>query len=920
MSHRDPADDPLLNDAGELSLTKVAERMGGDDSLAEARQRLEAHMDNSPLAVIELDAQFRIVRWSDGAQRLFGWTAAEVLGRTAWDLRWVHEDDSEPVRGIVADMLSGAYPRNRHINRNYRKDGGVVYCEWYNSVIYDDQGRPTSIFSQVLDVTRRKAADESLRRSQVQLRSFIRHAPISIAMFDHDMRYLVTSGRWLAEHGRGHCDLVGLNHYQVLPDLPAEWKLVHQKGLAGETVKNDEDLWIQADGSRMWLRWAVQPWYDENDAIGGIIISFEDITEYKRSEEALRHQVELNRYYLDTVQSVIVALDCAGRITLINRKGRETLGYGEAELLGRNWFETCLPRGEGIDLIYPIFRRVMRGEEESFEYFENSILCRDGRLRLIAWHNARLKDTAGRTTGMLSSGEDITERRRAEDALRESEQQLSGIVSSAMDAIVSVDGEQRIRLFNPAAEQMFGMSATEVVGQPLARLMPESSGDGYASLIRDFETADQTAPRMGSLGTLRGLRASGEEFPAEASISKTEVAGEKIFTVILRDITERKRAEDALREADRRKDEFLATLAHELRNPLAPIRSAVEILKLEGSPDATSRRARDLIERQLRYLVRLVDDLMDRNRMSMGRLHLRRERLDLARVLEQAIECARHNLQCAGQALTWDSPPEPIYLDADPVRLEQVFLNLLDNACKYTGRGGRIGLTAKRDGTDVVVIVSDTGIGIAREHLPRLFEMFVQIGAESQPSRGGLGIGLALARGLVEMHGGRIEARSEGSGKGAEFLVRLPIVDEVSEPPSEPPEGSDDNSQTAARRILVVDDNPDVVESLALFLRVSGYEVETAHDGPEAVESAARARPDLVLLDIGMPGMDGYAVCRCMRAYPWGKDLAILAMTGWGHEEDRLKTREAGFSGHLVKPVDTAALQRLLADPRATRG
>ena len=790
MSHRDRAEDPLLEDAGQPHLTKGAERMGGDDSLAEARQRLEAHMDNSPLAVIEFDSQFRIVRWSGGAQRMFGWTATEVLGRPVSDMHWVHEDDSESVRRLIADMLSGTCSRNRHVNRNYRKDGGVVYCEWYNSVIYDDQGRLTSIFSQVLDITERKAADESLRRTQAQLRSFIRHAPISIAMFDRDMRYLVTSGRWLAEHGRGHSDLVGLSHYQVLPDLPAEWKLVHQQGFAGATVKNDEDLWIQADGSPMWLRWAVQPWFDDNGAVGGIIISFEDITEYKRSEEALR----------------------------------------------------------------------------------------------------------------------------------ESERRLSGIVSSAMDAIISVDGEQRIRLFNPAAEQMFGMSATEVVGQPLARLMPESSREEYASLIRSFETADQMAPRMGSVGTLRGLRASGEEFPAEASISMTEVAGDKVLTVILRDITERKRAEEALREADRRKDEFLATLAHELRNPLAPIRSAVEILKLKDSPDATSRRARDLIERQLQHLVRLVDDLMDRNRITLGRLHLRRERLDLVRVLEQATECARHNLQCAEKALTWEPPPEPIYLDADPVRLEQVFLNLLDNACKYSGRGGRIGLTAKRDGTDVVVKVSDTGIGIPSEHLPHLFEMFVQMGAESPRSRGGLGIGLALARGLVEMHGGRIEARSEGSGKGAEFLVRLPIIEEVSESPSPPPNGRDDNTRTAVRRILIVDDNPDVVESLALLLRVSGYEVETAHDGLEAVESAARVRPDLVLLDIGMPGMDGYAACRRMRAHHWGKDLVIFAVTGWGHEEDRIKSQEAGFSGHLVKPVDTAALQRLLADPGAIQG
>lgn len=1154
-------------------VTDVTERKRGEAALAEAKQRLEAHMDNSPLAVIEFDAQFRIARWSAEAERLFGWTAGEVLGRTVSDLRWVHEDDGDSVRRVVADMLSGERPRTKNVNRNYRKDGRVVYCEWYNSAIYDSQGRLTSILSQVLDITERKAAEENLRSSQAQLRSFIRHAPISIAMFDRNMNYLATSGRWLAEHGRGHVDLVGLNHYQVLPDMPPEWKQIHQQGLSGATVKNDEDLWIQADGSPMWLRWVVQPWLDENGAIGGIIISFEDITEYKRTEEALRRQVELNRYYLDTVQTVIVALDREGRITMINRKGCETLGYTEVELLGRNWFESCLPQPEGMAAVYPVFREMMAGQLDPFEYFENPICCRDGSPRLIAWHNACLTSVDGGFVGTLSSGEDITERKRAELALRDSEHRLAGIVSSAMDAIISVDQQQCIRLFNPAAEQMFGLTAEEAIGQPVSRLIPERCRLAHEGHIGRFGQTATTARRIGALGMLNGLRSSGEEFPAEASISQIEVGGEKVFTVILRDITERmkaeselresrdrlalalqaakagywdwdltsgraacgtecyslwgveqgrerldewmevvhpedlkrvnrgwreagaggrglnlefrvnhpnlgtrwlmvvgrtlrdtaghpvrvsglsiditerkraeealrasqadltraqavghigswrlnmrsnevtwsaenyrifgipdgmpltyetflaavhpddrddvdrqwqaglrgepydiehrlivdgkvkwvreraelefdqdgallggfgttqditerKEAEEALREADRRKDAFLATLAHELRNPLAPIRNAAEILRIKGLPDPTSRAARDMIERQLQHMVRLVDDLMDVSRITRGRLLLRREHLDLSAVLGHAIASSRHHVQCAGHELTWAPPPQPIALDADPVRLEQVFVNLLHNACKFTGVGGHIRVTAEQDGTDFVVVkVSDTGIGIPPEHMPHLFDMFAQVGSTPEQPQGGLGIGLALSRGLVEMHGGSIEARSEGSGKGTEFRVCLPILSGGPESPS--PLLQDDSydvKPVAARRVLVVDDSPDVAESLAMFLQVTGYEVETADDGLAAVESAARFRPDLVLLDIGMPGLDGYAACRRMREHPWGKDMVIVALTGWGQESDRRKTRAAGFDGHLVKPVDPPTLQQLLGDPRAWEG
>lgn len=379
------------------------------------------------------------------------------------------------------------------------------------------------------------------------------------------------------------------------------------------------------------------------------------------------------------------------------------------------------------------------------------------------------------------------------------------------------------------------------------------------------------------------------------------------------DITERKQAEEALLEADHRKNEFLAILAHELRNPLTPICNAAAILRLPDAPESTRQNAQDLIDRQLQHMVRLIDDLMDVSRITRGKLQLRKERIDLLAVLQQALEAARSHVEEAKHVLTVSLPTQPIYLDADPVRLTQVFLNLLNNACKYTEQGGSIRLDAEREGSDVVVKVTDTGTGISPEFLPNVFELFSQIPSAVKQSDGGIGIGLSLARNLVEMHGGSIEATSDGFGKGSKFIVRLPALDETTASPSEPPQ-DDEELKSEALRVLVADDNRDVSESLVMLLEVCGHEVATAFDGQQAIEATAQFRPDVVLLDISMPKLDGHDACRSIRQQPWGKDIKIFALTGLGGDDVLHKSRESGFTGHLVKPIDSAVLLRLLTE------
>ena len=388
---------------------------------------------------------------------------------------------------------------------------------------------------------------------------------------------------------------------------------------------------------------------------------------------------------------------------------------------------------------------------------------------------------------------------------------------------------------------------------------------------------------------------------------------------VLVDITDRKHAEDALTIADRSKNEFLAILAHELRNPLAPIRNAVEILNREGALAPDSQWALFAIERQVRQMARLIDDLVDIARITSDRLELRKERVDLASVLRSAIETTQSLVKAGGQEFTVVLPDAPIVLDADPIRLAQAVSNLLHNAAKYTERGGRIWLIAERSGDAATITVRDTGVGIPAAVLPHVFEMFTQGEQVRARTFGGLGIGLTLVKRLVEMHGGTIAAESAGQDKGSTFVIRLPVRAGASGSLQAQPEVQ--RMSPPALRMLIVDDNRDAADSLAMLLRTTGNEIRTAYDGIEALQVAGEFRPEVVLLDIGLPKIDGHEVARRLRREPWGQRVCLIAVTGWSDESDRARSRAAGFDHHLVKPLDTAHLAQLLDSvERSARG
>jgi PAS domain S-box-containing protein len=514
------------------------------------------------------------------------------------------------------------------------------------------------------------------------------------------------------------------------------------------------------------------------------------------------------------------------------------------------------------------------------------------------------RELLARVGGTLALARARREAMRREEDLKA---ETTNVLESIAEGFVSLDHDFRINYVNAEAERLNGMRREKMIGKTHWEVFPAVLG---TRLEMEFRRA--MAERVPV--KFENLYEPWERW-FEIDVYPTPTGG---LAVYFRDITERKLAMEALQEADRRKDEFLATLAHELRNPLAPIRNGLQILRLGRGNHQAEERARAMIERQVQQMVRLIDDLLDLSRISRGKIELRRERIDLAAAVQSAVETSRPLIEQSGHALTLSLPPEPVFVDADVTRLAQVFANLLNNAAKYTQRGGGdIHLTVEPLGHEVAVRVRDNGVGIPAPMLPHIFEMFTQVDRSLERTQGGLGIGLSIVKRLAEMHGGTVKAYSEGLGRGSEFVVRLPVLTPAAQEPGPRSGGEEPAGAAVRRRILVADDNVDSAESLAMMLEFMGNEVRTAHDGAEAAAAAAAFRPDIILLDIGMPRMNGYDACRRIREQPWGRGIAIAALTGWGQEEDKRQSREAGFDHHLVKPVEPAALEKLLASVQA---
>jgi PAS domain S-box-containing protein len=817
---------------------------------------------------------------------------------------------------------------------------------------------------------------ESLRRSNLRVKSERAMRTMSdefhaaIADLNSDFAY---RGHFEAD-GAIIPDAVTEGFTRVLGYTPAEvqslggWRsLIHPDDLAvtdqsvrrllrGET--SEGELRMRAkDGRFVWLHRRNRPILDDRGRVTGAYGAAKDITEQKEAEDSLRDGEERLRLALDAGQmgvwdwnTVTNELKWTENLEPIHGLARGTFG-GTIDAFRALIHPADRPRVEGL---------IARSLEQRTGYdAEFRIVTPDGQVRWIAGKGMVICDAEGNPVRMIGVGMDVNDRRQARETLA-ALLRISARVNATLDpdALLDVLVQEAISLVG-AESGVAGLWTPEGMvctryfanGEPVpfeyrwpplhglpgwlfVHKVPYLTNDAahdpqVAPAVRErfgFRSALST-PIVTSEGEILGFfevhnKRDGSDF-CETDTARLTAISQSASVAVQNALAYRrlKEAEQALIQADHRKEEFIATLAHELRNPLAPIRNAVEILGMKNSLDPDVAMARDVIGRQLRQMIRLVDDLLDVSRISRAQLQIRRERVECGAILRSAVETSRPLIDSGGQRLRLSVPDEPVYLDADAARLAQVVSNLLNNAAKYTPAGGLITLTAAaREGT-LTISVRDTGVGIAPEHLPRVFDLFSQVDPALERSAGGLGIGLSLVRSLVELHGGTVEARSEGRNRGSEFVVRLPGVQTRTRPRETPVDALrwSPGAQSDRRRVLVVDDNQDSTTSLADLLRRRGHDVQTAYDGVEAIAVYQTFAPDVVLLDIGLPKLNGYEVARRLRQLPSGARVLLVAVTGWGQSDDRLRSREAGFDHHLVKPVSLAAFETLLTTSGATR-
>jgi len=673
----------------------------------------------------------------------------------------------------------------------------------------------------------------------------------------------------------------------------------------------NHSLLIAKDGTERPIDDSAAPIRNEQGEVAGVVLVFRDISERRRQEQHVQDALTYADNIIATLREPFVVLDKALRVHTANRAFYQAFHAEKAETEGRFLYDL----GNGQWNI-PRLRTLLEGVLSNSHPIHDCDVEHDfpaiGK-KIMLLNARRFESVDSQPELILLAIEDITQRKQAEVAVQTSEVRYRRLFQTAKDGILILDANTlKIIDANPFMTELLGYTHDEFLGKELWEI--GLFGDKQASQAAYQELQEHGYIRYDHLPleTKHGKRAE-----VEFVSNVYQVDHQLIAQCNIRDISERSRLErktheqaEALADLHRRKDEFLAMLSHELRNPLAPILNAVHLLRLHKHEDQLQQRARTIIERQVGQLTRLVDDLLEVSRITTGRVQLRQDQVVVSGILERAVETARPLLDRRRHELTVSLPPQPIWLYADAARLEQVVVNLLTNAAKYTDEGGHVWLTVEQQGDECVLRVRDTGVGIAPELLPRIFDLFTQAERSLDRSQGGLGIGLALVQRLVEMHLGRVEAYS-ALGQGSEFVVRLPVVLTPAPPPSTTIETS--NPTGPSLRVLVVDDNVDATQSLAMLLKMSRHQVRIAHDGPTALVAALDFRPDVVLMDIGLPRMHGYEVARRMRQQPILQKIVLVAMTGYGQDTDRQRAQEAGFDHHLVKPADFDKVQEILA-------
>lgn len=692
------------------------------------------------------------------------------------------------------------------------------------------------------------------------------------------------------------------------------WPSVENEAAAHVSLRNGdqwrgEQIHITKECREVCVESAIVVLRDDAHAPVGKLITARDVTESTRLTRELRISEQRFRDVADAAPVMLWLTDEQHGCTFLNRGWREFTGQLDEQGLGNGWTEPLHP--DDRERVTQMF---LEAASRRAPFRVDFRLRRiDGEYRWCIGTGHPRFDSDGAFVGYIGSVLEVHERKEAERELSEREERFRTLADNMSQFAWMADATGRIYWYNQRWYEYTGTTLEEMQRCGWTQLHHPDHIERVGDRIQQsWDTGvpwEDTFPLRRHDGEFRWFLSRALPIRnAEGTIIR--------WFGTHTDITQQREFEEALCEADRRKDEFLATLAHELRNPLAPIRTGLEIMRMSADNPSVITDTRETMERQLAHLVALVDDLLDVSRISKGKVKLCHQYIKLSTVFQDALDLCKPTIHHAHHQLHVDQPAEDITLFGDPHRLSQILSNLINNSAKYTPRGGNIWVDAQLDGNEVVIAVKDDGIGIAREQLTQVFEMFAQIPKPDTMGYMGLGIGLSLVKSFVELHGGTIAVASDGEGTGAVFSVRLPVATTPSSEANIRSDQRERKSVTApteeSRKVLVVDDNHAAAKAMGLVIRLFGNEVRTAEDGRAAVEAAREFQPDLIIMDIGMPIMDGYAAAREIRAQPWGQEMVLIALTGWGQDEDKQKTKEAGFDQHLVKPVEPDSIRRLI--------
>ncbi len=895
------------------------------EQVARERERLRVSLVSIGDAVISVDSQSRVVFMNPTAEALTGWGQGDAEGRPLDDVfRIVNEHTRRPVENPATRVLrEGVVVGLANHTILIARDGKERPIDDSAAPIRGEKGQVVGCVLVFRDITERRHLERENASRLLDARFLASIVESSDdAIISKSLDGTIRSWNATAERLFGYtaAQAVGRNISLIIPaDRLAEEDRIIAALKAGQRIEHFETVRLRSDGQPVLVSLTISPIKDEAGRVVGASKIARDISSQRQAEERERRLLAdaaaanaKFRAFFDQgpLFAGVMALD--GTLLEANRPSLDECGYTKEMVIGKKFWD-CAWWNPSPELVATIKAATAQSATGDLFRSELPYFVAGGGERVVDFILLPIKDDAGRVIFLAPTGTDITDRKRAEAE----RQKFVTLVENSTDFIGMCDVQGVPFFINRAGLQMVGLDGIEQARRTPVRdfFFPEDQ----ARIMDEFFPSVLAKGHGETEVRFRHFQTGEARWMAYKVLTLTDAAGQAVaFATVSQDVTERRRMEDELRQlaanlsdADRRKDEFLATLAHELRNPLAPIRNALQILRLSPDPEV-QEQSRCLMQRQLDQIVRLVDDLLDVSRISTGKLVLRKEQVELRTVVDGAVETIRPLIDRMGHRLTVTLPDPSLTVDADPTRLGQVISNLLNNAAKYSDRGGHVRLTAERQGSDVLVSVRDTGVGIAADHLPGIFQMFSQVEGTLERSQGGLGIGLTLVKRLVELHGGIIEARSEGPGKGSEFVVRLPLVVEASRPAA-PAVTDESPAPKSSLRILIVDDNRDSADSLGMLLRIMGNDIRTAYDGQQGVDWAGEFQPDVLLLDLGLPKLNGFEACRRIRKEAWGQRMIVIAMTGWGQDGDRQRTHEAGFDHHLVKPVDPDTLMTMLA-------